>query len=939
MISIGIIAMLLFMGLAVMPQELGGVTETASAETVTAAAANCGTELWRNDTGASTVDTLVAAGAYLSDVGAYYATYRSYIAMDCSGLDAASTSGIVLYINGANLDLCYGGGIDVYYRPTTMAAYANDTFYTDAEYVGRLCAVSEMSTYPSYSWYTVNLPTAALSTGDWSAEYGAAMDTVFYLVYSEESTGWVFDNYALFDDATNPPYVETVDIVNGECTVRYYFDATSYGDFSILPAERMEYNTTHDSFRYEVYILNYTSKGVQWIHLILDESIDFIMCNLIPSTYVDDLGGGVWNLTAYYGSPAEDWPSMYIMLWFSVPKAPATTEVNLAMWHSTLGEGFLWERFKVVVNTGTAYNNTTATWVPTPTTHLVSGATYTFTVMDYFGNLIDSRTAYVSGDVYDLLIPLGVWDVGFRSWLSDTVNYAIYFNATGTPYQGQLMGGEIMHMGIREGTYMFRFDRLITDNQTITTTVAATTFYNVTVNQSVGFNIGEDGIIQVSTLVGSTSIMVGTISLSLQPSVNYIISDGIYASESGTRSAGGVYVLDDEPFLITDATAEFSSYSTTGGSVWGGHVDESLMYGAWAWSSDFLSCSITNASATVLVNDTTLGTTLLSRTGLSVIHLDIYADNATSSGHNITVWVTPGTGITVIRSTTFRWARPITWNYVLADNEYYCYFTLNNSLNLTLRNPSFLVTYPEIQDPTTAIDLSTIELYDVDNFLVLSPTSNYTVYSTGVGFTRPTLDNSTQRNFRITFTTTNDVRSGTEYIAPAEEPYWFSYQNKDYMSITAEYSNPGPSAFVGTIAILLTAAETADIDPTSVRVVDMISGRELMATSEFVWTGSMVEIFASTVDTLLPGDTARYRVMYLPEESSAYSMITETLVFGIPVWAAVFLGLMLLGVVAGSLYISKKRDKKDLGALLGKFTVALGVIAAFVMLIFALIGG
>jgi hypothetical protein len=198
---------------------------------------------------------------------------------------------------------------------------------------------------------------------------------------------------------------------------------------------------------------------------------------------------------------------------------------------------------------------------------------------------------------------------------------------------------------------------------------------------------------------------------------------------------------------------------------------------------------------------------------------------------------------------------------------------------------------------------------------------------------------STLQHYRVTFYTNNQTRQGTEYIEPIAAPDWFSYPPKDYRMVQGDYTNGQASTFEGNIVFLLTSSETKDIDPSTLIVIDKTTWAELILNSDYYFTGTAIEIFPSFVGSMHTGDTLSIRVLYLTDETSGVSTVSQDTVLGIPLYLMVFIVLAGFGLLAALLYLSKKPERRKLGKQIAPILVAIGVIATLIMLIYTLVGG
>ena len=701
---------------------------------------------------------------------------------------------------------------------------------------------------------------------------------------------------------------------------------TTYFEPNIIyPTEITTWNNTHELIKYTIFY-----RGQFATALLVNNTYTYVSVNPNATITADVFAG-------LYGIDTNATTSTHI--WFTRPSTTPTTQLHIQLWHSTLGEGFFWEKWKVTINPGLSYNNTTATWISNPNYLVNYGINYTIAVLDYFGNYITGHSFVANSYSMDILIPVNVFSVTFNSFRNDTTAFAVYFNATGTPYQDHCSGGKEVKMAIREGTYMFRFDYL-TSNVTGHTTLEATYFYNLTINGTYTINFGAGGIGILFTSISGIEILIANIATNMAyQDINWVLDDPIYAL-GGTKAAGGVFVLDADPNIVIDSTAEFIQIDSTAGAatLWGGHIDESLMFGDWAYFSDFLTISCSNTSARLVINDTTLSTVLISTSAPSGATFDIFSDNGSSVGNNLTAWVSDGS-FALRRTIYFRWARELSWNFQANNDYYFAYATINNSLPTVLRNPTVLITFPELQEDQQ-INFEKIEVEDMDNNLVLPEGQNYTVDNTGISFGMRQISPSTVRQFKLSLYTQNATREGTEYIQAQEVPVTETYKSKNYRMVYGDYTNEESSTFTGNIVFILTHEETKDILSNTVRVIDQITGFELVPNGDYVFTGSVVNIFPSYVGEIGQGEIIKIKVYYLTDETAGMAAVSVD-IGGVPLWGVVYIILIIAGLIAAVLYAwgNKKKGHKKFGESMGKFIIVVGIAATFLMVVYSLVGG
>jgi hypothetical protein len=950
-------------GLMIIPE---GITQDAKATTftITADPANCGWEqygansFWDavNSTGGGHSTSLnfgviPGGGADGWNNATWFTVMRGIIGFNTSLLPAGEILSVQLHTKSWTpywaSTVIPDGSINVYSRPGTETTFNWTEMYNNYTYEDELATTDVLA---DATWYSTSISPLSLGVADFSSEYGAGVDTALYITSTTETIYPVSLQAEVFIiDTAEMPYLTIVLAATGTANLRYYSDMATYFDSNIFPVENLPYNNTHDLIRFEVFVMNYTGSNtyfgdpINWMELTLGSNYTFISCDDYLATVTTlNATSGVFNITDYLGSNDggfPNYPDHYMMLWFAREKPIIYAEVNIALWHSTLGEGFDWTKFKVMRTDGTSYNSSTAQWISNPRDIVIKDHIYTYTVMDYFNNPIVNKTINANAYIIDCLITVPIYAVYFNSLRNDTTLYAVYFNGTGMPFQGHTNGYRETTLALRSGYFMFRFDYM-QSNASGFNTLIKSFFYNVTINATHTFNLGQDKISVLITLINGANYNIANIITGiggLYPNVVWNLTDPIF-STSDTRSPSGVFTIADKSYLIIMSTADFTDIDTTAGAttLWAGEIDQSLLYGHWSFISDTLFIAASNTTAQMRVNDTTLSTTLISSTAPAGATYDLFTNNQTSIGNNISVWVSAG-GFSIRREIEFHWARELTWTYD-GSSKYDCFVTLNNTLPLTLRSPKVMVTFPKLQDPKAQVDVSQIYLYDTDHNVYMSPYSNFSRYADRIDWGMASISPTTLQHYKVTFYTNNETRQGTETITPIAPPDWFTYKGKDMRMVEGDYTNGLASTFEGSIIFIMTDPEANDIIPDSLIVIDKSDNTELTPNIDYLVVGTTIQLLPAFVGDMHTGDTVSIRVVYLTTETSGTSQVTQDTILGIPLYMLIFIILIMFGGIAAVLYLSKKQGRKEAGKMLGQLVIAIGVIAALIMFVLSTVG-
>ncbi len=710
--------------------------------------------------------------------------------------------------------------------------------------------------------------------------------------------------------------------------------ATNYTEqMNIYPVEIIDWGA-QSLVRYEFESLNATQLTFE------APNTTFTYLSISPQATVTQNNATTWTFTDLH-------EYTHYKIWFTYNK---TTYCNafISLYRESNNEGIAFGTWDCFINNGSVTNDSIMETVNHPEITLDIGTTYTISIYDYFptANFITNYTFIAINSSMDVNVPVPYGPLNFYSFRNDFTGFRIWFgNTSGDPFTDHIPPTEWYQMLIRGGNYTIAIDYLTTLNGS--ETIDATYFINVTINSSVAYSIkiGVDQIEVLQTTVNGQQITLTNILTTVDHvDVNWVFEDGIYAT-GGTKSTGGFFVLDPEPYLIVQGSTIYSDWNATGDvTLWAGELDESSMYGHWTYESDELWVAAANSSATMLINDTTLVTTLQNTSAPPGNFYDIYINNYSSRGNNLTVWVSEG-AFSVYREISFVWAREISWTRNSSDNYYWAVVTVNNSLPATIRHPEFLISYPEIEGGV-GIDKETVNIFNNDDQILLSRFSNYTVYDSGVGFERPTIHPSWVAEYTVSFFLLNHTDDEKVYIEPSDVngdgivgPDWFNEGAKLYRMVEGEYTSTYFGTFTGQIIFQLSFPEANEIDPTTLKVIDIDTGMELNWGSQYHFTGSSIELFQSYTGEMQTGETIKIRVLYLTAETIGYSAVTAETPMGAPLYVTVIVILIIAGLFSAFLAMSGKKERKALGKLMLGAVIGIGIIAIFIMFIYSLVGG
>ncbi len=793
------------------------------------------------------VDTATSMnlGQRLIPTPAYY-TYRSFLTFDTSAIvDTDSIISATLYLR-----------VNLIYPPANFQIEVTNTDYG--------VALDQDDWNATGTYEGIIADTTAISGGDWislsldTSKIDKTGNTQYFLTASNDASTPTDRQQITFYTAESSydPYIEIVsEPISGAEMV--YVDGATWETVNGYPAYISSWNATHEQIRFDYWVAQQ-----DYINFSVDSGMEYQ--SIIPPATVTDYGTGFYNVTINY-------EKAYYSMWFLREKALVETTIHIALYHSTLGEGFFWEKWQVAINTGTSYDNTTASRVWNPDYQVTYGDTYTVTVLDYFNNHITNTSFVANALDMDISVSVPVYQMNIKSFRTDTTAYAIYYNSTGTPYQDHCPSEELKEMAVREGLYMFRFDWL-DSTANGSTTVSATTFYNLTIDATYTINIGNNQIEIISTNINSNTITINTIESWVTPSV-LVIGENLPVApvegiepltRSGTEPSNEI--IDDGVLLHPYAVTEASTLNSVNGQA-GTLYDPTPSAGTTTILTDELYIS-GNYSTNIMLNVTATGVNFLNLTYIpGLVDITAYSDS-----ENLTYWA--NRSISIVRKTTFRNSAVFWWTYYATSQLYDTSLVLNNTTPFDWYDISWMVPFvPESEGGLTP-DLQSAVLRDIDNSAWLTHGTHYLVSMGGYHMNFDHLNNSATttdtRSFTFKYYADNGTNAQTE-ITNIQAPYYM----KDLGTISYYYGlaiwqNPKSLVFTGDLQINILDAG-GQINPDEVRIVDLTNDRALSReNNDFTVSGSTVLIQHTAVPDLGNGEEVQYGIyfhIYEPEES------------------------------------------------------------------------
>lgn len=304
---------------------------------------------------------------------------------------------------------------------------------------------------------------------------GNNVPVVFYVDVSPSSIGATMTQFEI----TETSYPNSVNVYMSESSASYrplltvtyrmgfsatyeYSDGTD-GTYELCPSY-VRYNNTHDvaTVVFETWTgVNNVSltKLPGWTHL-----------SHIPIANSTTESDNYYNLTGVL-------PNLTYRVYFAVPVIKQTT-VYVTAYKSDTGEGFAFETFRMVLNDGLTYDNTTAETIGSQTFTVDYGGNYTISALDYFGNVISSSPFVANALTKHVAIAINAHSFKTFNQRDDFIHVDIYYNGSATPISFYQSPMETVEKLLRDGTYHIIVG--FYDNGTIT----EGQYFNRTINSS-----------------------------------------------------------------------------------------------------------------------------------------------------------------------------------------------------------------------------------------------------------------------------------------------------------------------------------------------------------------------------------------------------------------------------------------------------------------------
>lgn len=786
-----------------------------------------------------------------------YKIYRGFLSFDTSSIPSSDTV-ISCELNMKTYNVVYPHGffnISVYntWYPTPFtnsSAIWNATTSLEGTIVN--------SSATQHMWYNLDMEPSNVNKSGLSQ---------YQLRISKEGTipGGFVPEWVKFytaNDTGNEPYLIITTVSGKGATITYNYTALGMTNTTttIYPQNTIDYNFTHELIGYEFYNFNQS-----WIHFELP---GHTYNSIHPYANVTYLGNDTWNITGC------NWQNIHFYIWFFKEKDFIATTLHIATYHETIGLGFFHNEFPVYINinTGSGYDNGSATRVWNPDYEVRYGLAYTLSVMDYFRNYITSYNFTANQEEMDIAIPIPIQTLQIINYRQDTSLMAIYFNATGNPFTRSVVGNDIYAMPIRNGTYMITISYLHWINNNQTESLLATYYYNITINGDYNFYIGESEIRITRITVTGIETDVETITTWVTPDVIWYgsILPVVPVERGGTRSplASGDYILK-HPYSVIEVTVKnnFTGTSYT-------FDDPQPSTGTTEILLDEL--TISGLYNTHIMLNQTDGTNVLN---LSVNpgKIDIMNYNLV----NFTVW--SNLTISVSRETETRQTSIFFWEFYPTTKYYQTTLTMNNTTPFDYYRVYWFVGFAEDSIPNLADADRQPGIRDLNNSIDLTKGEHFEIGYSGYHLAFDRINSTISRAFRFHYYEVNATRDELQKIT-INDFRQASYGGDEYWKGSGTWHNPFPINFEGRIDIELTNL-AGSIDSDSL-IVEM-DGRILTRMTEYSLKGNVIEIYENAIDIVEIGDVLSFNTYFNYQD------------YDQPVSGVLFWGLIISIIVVG----------------------------------------
>ena len=438
------------------------------------------------------------------------------------------------------------------------------------------------------------------------------------------------------------------------------------------------------------------------------------------------------------------------------------TLVYISIFDSTIGEGFAFETFRVLIDFQRQF---------TPLIGLVNGTTYTATVEDFFGNEIHNATFVPNADPFFLDIGLAVY-----SWKLTNIDFADYllanltFNGSAIDRSQFVLPMETIAYWLRNGDYTLNLTHydgnVIEETTQIFFTIASaaqalTVSDDFTVRRITGDLSGVGtNVLEVWDNTNKTFVAVGELDT---PAGLAIVYDTYYIPPTNMMDLLSKDLVPGEaidPFrtLIYDI---LSTSEGTGRLTLNKPFDTGLDEDDVTMMQDDLHAVVVSGSLTRWwLNDTKdTATTSDDTIVLNITYTGFFDLTQFGDGLNLSVETEGTASLNLTRVSQVRFVSTFLWTRDTVTRQYLMTTSLENTLALPWSNVNLYIAFPQTADP----DSSTVVVRDVTASVDLEKGIHYDLTDGGVYLALTTLASNEIKTWRIIFF---DNVLGTSILEP-----------------------------------------------------------------------------------------------------------------------------------------------------------------------------
>lgn len=732
------------------------------------------------------------------------------------------------------------------------------------------------------NWYSMVLSTDSINTvGNTQFSVRSSKD-------GSEPTSSELLRFYSGDSSGNEPYLSITSQLDAGAIIFYNFTQAGMTNRSVtaMPVEIISHNNTHELVRYEFPSLNTTS-----INFTLDGNYSY--ANINPYASITDYGNGIFNITDMYESTEYH-------IWFYRESQYKTT-FFISMWspngYSDMPMlGYFWESWQVFYSTGSTFDADNATQVPNPTIELDYG-TYTFGVLDHFGEELASQTAVANAPEKFIKIVVPAYEMAINSLSQYDVEMQIYTssNLSAAPIEVNICSGQARYRYLRGTEY--------TINVSFIGTTSTGTFYR-NVSGPLILRINGTTIEELQETSNNIFEWVQVITTWVTPAINLECYELPSTPDEGTRSSSGTLLMSSgtrafriHPFHVMWFTTSENITGTTGS-----FYDPTPSTGTTYILKDEI--TIDSAWNTNVMLNYTNGTNFVNLTHPQTVDLTGYADS-----ENFTLWANDT--VNALRTNRVKNENVFNWTYYPDEDRYFSQILIAATGPYEWKSVFWKVMGVNGTKFDYSSELRQPIVWDVNNSVYLENGLHYTTNDQGFEMEWNDLGPNTWRAFSFRYYTENQTYNPTEIITLNQKGQDSLTFSESYWHGVAEYRNANSNTFTGQLVIRIEGLGANIIDPDSMIVFDENMDVQL-GSEDFYFSGNSIVIAPSGLPGGVgSGETQTFKVFWHYSDAKG----TDTGLFkkwgGLPLsWHNMLIVLAVI-LTAYALIFAKDRTFRD----------------------------